>query len=72
MGSSGSSGAKGGVTADVLLAGAVGLLALPSAVLAFSAGFESRIERRASGEAVEPLKADPAPVHLARPIPIRT
>ena len=42
MARNGSDGKRGGMTSGMLLAGAVCLLALPSAVLAFSTGFEPR------------------------------
>lgn len=54
-------GAKGGMTTGLMLAGTVGLLALPSAVLAFSAGIRGDAEpvARASG-ALASLNASPA------------
>jgi hypothetical protein len=60
------------VAAGVLLAGAVGLLALPSAVLAFSAGFEPGTGGQTAGKAIEPLQSDAPAVDLARPIPVRS
>lgn len=70
MGGSGSGSTKGGATAGVLLAGAVGLLALPSAVLAFSTGFEPEPRAPARDSTLEPGKR--ASADLARPIPIRS
>ena len=57
-----------GITAGVLLSGAVGLLALPSAVLAFSSGFEPRVSRQVDSEAIQAsrLSARLAPALLAR------
>lgn len=72
MGNSGDIGTKGGVTAGVLLAGAVGLLALPSAVLAFSTGLEPASRAPTGADAMRPLPADGASADLARPIPIRS
>lgn len=69
MGSSGN-GTKGGVTAGVLLAGAVVTLALPSAVLAFSTRFEPEPLAPASGNGRQ--LADSASADLARPIPLRS
>lgn len=62
-------GTKGGVTAGVLLAGAVATLALPSAVLAFSTRFEP--ERSLAGSSGAQL-ADSASADLARPMPLRS
>jgi hypothetical protein len=59
------SGTKGGITAGALLGGAVTLLALPSAVLAFSTGIEPVAPSSSSGD------ASPA-LDLARPTPLRS
>jgi hypothetical protein len=59
------------MTAGVLLAGAVGLLALPSAVLAFTAGLEPAPPTSAD-DALDPLQGSAASADLARPIPIRS
>lgn len=67
MTGSGKASAKGGVTTGVLLAGAVGVLALPSAVLAFSTGFAPEPET-VSGETLKPMDNEPAQADLARPI----
>jgi hypothetical protein len=65
-------GAKGGMTAGALLACAVALLALPSAVLAFSTGFAPQSpEEPAAPEASEAGPAS-AQVRLARAIPLRS
>ena len=60
MGSSGGNGTKGGATAGVLLAGAVSLLALPSAVLAFSTDFSPNLETAPSGDAIKTLESGDA------------
>lgn len=72
MGSSGNGSAKGGVTTGMLLAGAVSLLALPSAVLAFSTGFQPETEGPAARGAIKRLQADSATDQLVRPIAIRS
>jgi hypothetical protein len=72
VGSSGSNGTKGGATAGVLLAGAVSLLALPSAVLAFSTDFSPELATAPSGETIKTLQGGDASSDLARPIPIRS
>lgn len=72
MGESGNGSTKGGATAGVLLAGAVGLLALPSAVLAFSTGFEPDMLTSQTGDRIDPLQQDSATTNLAAPIPIRS
>jgi hypothetical protein len=65
--------ARGATTAGLLIAGAVGLLALPSAVLAFSAGFEPAAITEPAETAIAPFAAeDGAPVRLARAIPLRS
>src|SRR4051812_27338874 len=71
MRSTGGDGTKGGGTAGVLLAGAVCLLALPSAVLAFSADFVPAPQASPSGQAMKQLPDDPA-AGLGRPIPVRS
>ncbi|MCB2074191.1 MAG: hypothetical protein H6917_05295 [Novosphingobium sp.] len=60
------------MTSGLLLAGAVGLLALPSAVLAFSTSFDSRPGDARNGEAMESLDGDTGKGQLARPIPLRS
>ncbi len=63
---------KGGMAAGALIAGAVGLLALPSAVLAFTTKFEPQPRVSSSEDAVEVLGDVDASSGLARPIPIRS
>ncbi len=60
--------ARGGAAAGLLLGGAVCLLALPSAVLAFTASFEP-LDATSAGEA-QPLSAQAEAPRLARAIPI--
>lgn len=61
--------ASGGMTTGVLIAAAVGLLALPSAVLAFSTRFEPAATNPGT---VEALSDQPAPAQLARAVPLRS
>jgi len=68
MGSSG--GARGGVKTGALLGGAVALLALPSAVLAFSTRFEPEPLAKDVEETIRPSQDDSS--NLARPIPMRS
>ena len=63
----GAGGTKNGMTAGFWLAGAVAMLALPSAVLAFSTDFEPRAQPGAGGS-IDPA----APSRLARALPIRS
>jgi hypothetical protein len=63
--------ARSGVTAGMLLAGAVCLLALPSAVLAITTSFDPDIAAPAAGERMAPID-DEAPAALSRPIPMRS
>ena len=58
-------GGKGGMTSGLLLAAAVGLLALPSAVLAFSSGFDPK-----QPAAPAPGAAQAEPVKLAGSMPL--
>ncbi len=60
---------KGGMTAGVLLAGSVGLLALPSAVLAFTADFSLPTK---AAPAIEAAGRAPAPTGLASALAIRS
>lgn len=64
------SGTKNGMTAGLWLAGAVSLLALPSAVLAFATDFEAKFASPAG--AVQPLDSSETPARLARAIPMRS
>ena len=72
MKSSGSSGARSGMASGLLLAGAVSLLALPSAVLAFSTSFDARQDNGPAGNSLESLETDSAPGRMARSIPMRS
>lgn len=63
-------GTKGGVTAGVLLAGAVVTLALPSAVLAFSTRFEPDQPTAVAGSGGQ--LGDSASADLVQPIPLRS
>jgi hypothetical protein len=63
-------GSKNGMTAGLWLAGAVALLALPSAVLAFSTDFEPQPSPAAgSMQAIDTAATTP---HLSRAIPFRS
>ena len=64
------SGSKNGMTAGFWLAGAVSLLALPSAVLAFATDFEPK--SAPAGDDGSMPAMDTAPAQLARAIPIRS
>lgn len=69
---SGETTKRGGVAASLLLGGAVGLLALPSAVLAFSSRFDAMPVSpiaRSEIETITPSALDP---RLARSIAVRT
>lgn len=68
---SGNGNTKGGITTGVMLACAVGVLALPSAVLAFSTRFEPAPSVPA-GEPMKPLTGQNPSSELARPIPVRS
>lgn len=72
MDGSDGSGTRGGATAGVLLAGAVCLLALPSAVLAFSTNFEPAPPVSGGGESINPLEAADEAADLARVAPLRS
>lgn len=65
------SGSKNGMTAGLWLAGAVSLLALPSAVLAFATDFEPRSAPPPTGS-MQAIDSAAAPARLARAIPIRS
>jgi hypothetical protein len=66
------SGTKSGMTTGLWLAGAVSLLALPSAVLAFSTSFEPRLDPPAATGTIQAIDSVEAPARLARAIPIRS
>jgi len=59
---------KGGLATGAMIAGVVGLLALPSAVLAVTAGFKASSEQSLAAS----LTSSAAPSALARPIPVRS
>ena len=65
------SGSKSGMTAGLWLAGAVSLLALPSAVLAFATDFETQFTP-AGASALQAIDSAGTPPQLARAIPIRS
>jgi hypothetical protein len=64
-------GTKSGTTGGLWLAGAVSLLALPSAVLAFATDFAPRRAPAAPGS-TQPIDEAAAPGGLARAIPVRS
>jgi len=66
------SNGRSSMTAGLLIAGAVSLLALPSAVLAFSSHFEPRFAAEPAGEPIEAIKAPAMAVHLADSLPARS
>ncbi|KMS52728.1 hypothetical protein V474_24610 [Novosphingobium barchaimii LL02] len=63
------SASRGGITSNLLLAGCVGLLALPSAVLAFSTNFQSH--SGAPGQ-IDSLDPETSPENLSRAIAMRS
>jgi len=69
MDTSGRKGGRSGIKAGVLLGGCVTLLALPSAVLAFTANFESPQTDDVSAR-IDPVEPDPA--RFARALAIRS
>ncbi len=73
MANRGKDEAQGGLASGVLIAGAVTLLALPSAVLAFSSRFEPRLAAPAADEAaISAMATTRVAAHLATSIPIRS
>jgi hypothetical protein len=70
IGGEGSS--KNGMAAGFWLAGTVALLALPSAVLAFSTKFEPRFEPPPATGSMQAIDSAATPPQLARAIPIRS
>lgn len=60
------------MASGLLLASAVSLLALPSAVLAFSTHFDARTETFSSANGMESLDSDQTRTGLARSIPMRS
>jgi len=65
-------GARGGVAAGVMLAGTVVLLALPSAVLAFTARFDPSSTSAGSSASIDPIDGENAPADLSYAIPLRS
>lgn len=66
------SGSKNGMTAGLWLAGAVSLLALPSAVLAFATDFEPKVAPPPATGSMQAIDSAATPPRLARAIPIRS
>lgn len=66
----GSNGKKKGASAGVLIASTVSLLALPSAVLAFSSRFET--DGQAAKAGPDALRSDRVATQLVPPIPVRS
>ncbi|MFC3213372.1 hypothetical protein [Novosphingobium panipatense] len=62
---------RGGMKGSLLLAGCVCLLALPSAVLAFSADFTQGTSARSGGE-IDPLASETTQENLSRAISMRS
>lgn len=63
---------QGGMAAGALLAGAVGLLALPSAVLAFTSGFATKPARPAAEPSDNAMPASRLAARLAPAIPVHS
>ena len=72
MAKSGISGAANGMASGLLLAGAVSLLALPSAVLAFSAGFGRQGNVATVAETLERIEASESSAELAQAVRLRS
>lgn len=72
MATRGEGSSKNGMTAGLWLAGTVALLALPSAVLAFSTKFEPRFEPPPATGSMQAIDSAATPPQLARAIPIRS
>ncbi|MBW8754859.1 MAG: hypothetical protein JF595_12050 [Sphingomonadales bacterium] len=66
------SGSKNGMTAGLWLAGAVSLLALPSAVLAFATNFEPKFLPPPATGSIQAIDSSATPPRLARAIPMRS
>ena len=66
------SGSKNGMTAGLWLAGAVSLLALPSAVLAFATNFEPKIAPPPATGSMQAIDSAATPPRLAAAIPMRS
>lgn len=63
---------QGGMAAGALLAGAVSLLALPSAVLAFTSGFASKAGRTSAEPASSAIPASRLATRLAPSLPVQS
>ncbi len=61
---------RGGISAGLLLAGAVGVLALPSAVLAFSSGFSQKPAAARADDAIGSITPTTEGANLARSISV--
>jgi hypothetical protein len=72
MSGAASGSSRSGATAGMLLAGAVCLLALPSAVLAITARYEPDPLAQNLGEAVASSEEKSSQLALSRPIPVRS
>lgn len=72
MGSPAKDSSKSGMASSAMLAGAVGVLALPSAVLAFSAGGDPSALSKQKAGAVESLDPSPEPGRLVGPVALRS
>lgn len=72
MGKPGTGSGTNGMASGLMLAGAVGMLALPSAVLAFSAGFERSSDDAKVPNALEKMDARQESPQLALSIPMRS
>ncbi|MEO6093657.1 MAG: hypothetical protein ABIT04_04275 [Novosphingobium sp.] len=70
MGKGTNSGAKSGMTAGMMLGGAVAVLALPSAVLAFTARFDAGTMPERVAKSIGPLEAGNPGSRLARGLPL--
>lgn len=66
------SGARSGIAAGALISSAVCLLALPSAVLAFTVKFEPGVDKSAGSEAARMLGTAQPTGSLARDFPVRS
>ena len=65
-------GSKNGMAAGLWLAGAVSLLALPSAVLAFATNFEPKLPPVPASGSVQAIDSAASTPQLARAIPMRS
>ncbi len=72
MRSAGRAGTRAGVAAGLMIAGAVVVLALPSAVLAFTTRLETERSQRAEPTPINPFGVDGAGPRLARGFPLQS